>query len=92
MVSPDLFQCLIFPVTWSTQVKPLLYLAVSGLDVQNVSLGGGPVEGEVRHSVAEGKWRLAVGQTHDIHWHLDCRKAKSWDFREGFHTDAEKLM
>lgn len=52
--------------------KALLYLAVSGLDVQNVSLGGGPVEGEVWHSVAEGKWRLAIGQTHDVHWHLEC--------------------
>lgn len=60
--------------------KRLLYLAVSGLDVQNVPLGGGPVEGEVWHGVAEGERRLAVGQTHDVHGHLDGRKSRELGF------------
>lgn len=46
------------------------YLGVSWLNIQNVSLGGGPLEGQVRGGVAKGKWRLIVGQTHDIDGHL----------------------
>lgn len=48
-----------------------LYLSMSRLNVQNVSLGCGPVEGEVWYSIAKGKGCLTIGQTHYIHGHLD---------------------
>lgn len=47
------------------------YLRVSRLDIQNVSLGGGPGEGEARYSIAKGEGCLTVGQTHHIHRHLE---------------------
>lgn len=46
------------------------YLSVSWLNIQNVSLGGGPVEGQMWDGVTEGKGGLIIGQTHHIDRHL----------------------
>lgn len=43
---------------------------MSWLNLQNVSLGGGPVEGQMWDSVTKGKWRLIISQTHYIDRHL----------------------
>lgn len=41
-----------------------------GLDVKNVPLGGGPVEGETGQNTSKGEGSLTVGQPHHIHRHL----------------------
>lgn len=46
------------------------YLSMSWLNIQNVSFGGGPVEGQMWDSVTEGKGGLISGQTHYIGRHL----------------------
>ena len=56
---------------YQTQQSSAGYLNVSWLDIQNVSLGGGPGEGEARYGVAKGEGCLTIGQTHHIYRHLD---------------------
>lgn len=48
-----------------------VYLSVSWLNIENVSLGGGPREGEARYSIAKGEGCLTIGQTHHIYRHLE---------------------
>lgn len=43
---------------------------MSWLDIQNVSLGGGPCEGEARYGIGKGEGGLTIGQTHHINRHL----------------------
>lgn len=53
------------------------YLSVPWLNIQNVSLGGGPLEGQMWGSVAKGEWCLIIGQTHDVDGHLGGKIEKT---------------
>ena len=46
------------------------YLVVPPPDIQDVSLGDRPVEGQARHGVAEGERVLVVGNPGDVDGHL----------------------
>lgn len=58
------------------QEKNSLYLNVSWLNIQNVSLGGEPVEGQVWYSTAKRKGCLTIGQTHYMHRHLEKKRRR----------------
>lgn len=49
---------------------------MSWLNIQNVSLGSGPVEGQMWDSVTKGEGGLIIGQTHYIDRHLQKKKWK----------------
>lgn len=54
-----------------TNILIEVYLSVSWLKIQNISLGGGPVESEIRYSISKGEGCLTIGQTHYIYRHLE---------------------
>lgn len=66
------------PQNWGGSVthacSAFRYLSMSWLNIQNVSLGSGPVEGQMWDSVTKGEGGLIIGQTHYIDRHLQKKK------------------